>query len=233
MDNANLPTSTTAEPLQTPLTRWRQKLRLDLDDWEPELIAAPYLGELDMLAARAKMEWQGRATPAEMAEIFRRLVAACRGKPGEDTDRRMHAALYLRYLADYPADVLARACDNWIKTQVFLPAIAELRALCEAEMVKLERAWRRAQVLADRSRATHAQRNREREEQERLAADAARRTPEWWAEMHAKARAIQAEHIAKVDPKHEAAKARLAEKRERMRDKLTELHIQQQATANT
>jgi hypothetical protein len=64
-----------------------------------------------------------------------------------------------------------------------------------------------------------------------LAADAARRTPEWWAEMHRKAREIRAGHLANVDPKHDAVKARLAEKRDAMRDRLTALNIERQADA--
>lgn len=229
---ANLPTSTIAEHLLTPLTRWRLRLRLEHEEWEPEFIAAPYLGELDLLAEQGRAQWQSRATPAEMAEIFRRLVAACRGKPGETDDRKMQAALYLRYLADYPAAVLARACDAWIKTQVFLPAIAELRALCETEMVKLERAWRRAQVLAERSRATHDQRNREHDEEERRLADAAQRTPEWWAEMERRKQGMGAANPPNTDPKHEAMKAHLAKRRESMRDQLTDLHIEQQRKAD-
>lgn len=229
MDNANLPTSTIDARLPTQLTKWSPRLRLDDAEWDIELVKPEHIGELALLAERARAAWQQRATPAEMGEIFKRLTLACRGQPGESNDRKATVALMLRYLADYPAHILAAAADQWIKTKVFMPAIAELRELCEAEMLRLERAWRRATIIVDRSKAERDRRDAERDEAARLAADRAARTPEWWDEMHRRVQAIGADHAAFIDPKHAAAKANLSKMRDALRDKLTEMHKQQQA----
>lgn len=66
-------------------------------------------------------------------------------------------ALYVEQLSDLPAKFLAEAIDEWIKTQVFWPAVSELRDLCNrkaratrAEIKEIqERAERKRQAEAD------------------------------------------------------------------------------------
>lgn len=133
-----------------------------------------FLIELDVIATQAKAAAEARATPDQLGEVFKRLSLACRGQPGSDAPRAATVALFLRYLCDYPADVLSDAADEWIKTQVFMPAIAEMKALCEARLAKLYRAWRRAEALAQNSRAYHARREAQEQRTRELAEDRAR-----------------------------------------------------------
>ncbi len=37
----------------------------------------------------------------------------------------------VKYLSDYPIDIIRAACDEWVKTKVFFPVIAELREICD------------------------------------------------------------------------------------------------------
>jgi hypothetical protein len=181
------------------------------------------LPDLAALASAARASIETPATPAEMGEIFKRLSLACRGQPGEQSDKRATIALYLKYLSGYSASVLSAAADEWISTQVFMPVISEMKKLCEAHVEKMRRVARRADSLADYSRSEMAKRERERAEDERLAEDRARRTPEWWAEMAAKREAI-VQRAREIDPKLAAIRARMSERREQMRDELTKMN---------
>jgi hypothetical protein len=72
--------------------------------------------------------------------LLAKLSLACRSGQADDIDRRAQAALYVEQLSDLPFKYLALAVDEWIKTQVFWPAISELRALTnrKAELARLK-----------------------------------------------------------------------------------------------
>lgn len=40
----------------------------------------------------------------------------------------------VKYLSDYPIEVIRKACDEWVRTKVFFPAIAEIREVCDRHM---------------------------------------------------------------------------------------------------
>ena len=65
----------------------------------------------------------------EIKPLLAKLSLACRSNQGDELDWRARAALYVEYLSDLPARFLAEAIDEWIKTNVFFPAIAELREI--------------------------------------------------------------------------------------------------------
>ena len=156
------------------MTRWSPWLKPDSEEWNIELIAEKHLAELDLIAATTKEAWERRAQPGEMGEIFKRLAIACRGQPAEANDRKATMALFMRYLCTYPAEILAEAVDVWISTQVFMPAISELKALCDSRMKKLERAWKRAEFLASHSRNAHRKKAEDAKRAAELEADRAK-----------------------------------------------------------
>lgn len=204
--------STTGAPPSTLLTRWSPWLRLDEAEWQVEVVPPSRLPELDLMAADTRAAWEARALPAEIGEIYKRLSIACVGKPGDDATRKAAVALFLRYLAGYPAAVLVHAGDAWITTHAHMPAIAEFRALCDAEMTRLERLWRRAAALASHSRADHARRADEAARAAEIAAANARVTPERWAEIVARRDAIPT--AAPVsNPRRDAFREHLAKRR--------------------
>lgn len=66
------------------------------------------------------------------------LAIAVRNPGGDQTDRAAQAALFVKFLGEYPEWAVEKSCETWIKTQKFWPAVSEIRALCE-DAVKLDR----------------------------------------------------------------------------------------------
>jgi len=65
-----------------------------------------------------------------VAEITKlRLMTKARG--ADDADTRAWLSIFGRELAAYPADIVTAACREWTEGNVFVPAWAELRAICE------------------------------------------------------------------------------------------------------
>ena len=69
------------------------------------------------------------AGPQAIKPLLAKLSLACRTGQADDIDRRAQAALYVEQLSDLPLKFLALAIDEWIKTQVFFPAVSELREI--------------------------------------------------------------------------------------------------------
>lgn len=60
-----------------------------------------------------------------------RLRAVARQRPVITSDERLALAVYGEKLAKYPADAVAMACEKWLETSPWWPAISELLRLCE------------------------------------------------------------------------------------------------------
>ena len=170
------------------------------------------------MAAQARAVWESRATPEEVGEIFKRLALACRGQPGETGTKAATVSLFMRYLS-YPRSVLSAAADHWIQSQVFMPAISQMRELCDTEMKRLERIFSRAHGVIRHSQEYFRRRKEDADKAARIAEENARMTPERWAEIIAKRDAIPTGLPSQPDGM-DAARRALAEGRERMRDRI-------------
>ena len=88
----------------------------------------------------------------EIKPMLAKLSLACRSNQGDDIDWRARAALYVQYLSDLPAKCLSEAIDEWIREQVFFPAIAELRNIAERRAANARQRLRELRE-AERKRA--------------------------------------------------------------------------------
>ncbi len=94
-----------------------------------------------------------RATPAMVAQCREAVDRLCRpcgakvagGKLTEllaltvsrsrsDVDREAMAVAYTQRLAQYPEDVVVRACDRWADREEFWPSWAEIKGECDKLM---------------------------------------------------------------------------------------------------
>lgn len=66
----------------------------------------------------------------KLAEL--RVLTAHRARDGVDVE--LMAGAYTQRLAQYPADVVAEACDGWSNREEFWPTWAELKAECDKRM---------------------------------------------------------------------------------------------------
>ena len=66
----------------------------------------------------------------KLAEL--RALTVHRARDGVDVD--VMATAYTQRLAEYPADVVADACDSWANANQFWPAWAELKDACDRKM---------------------------------------------------------------------------------------------------
>lgn len=66
------------------------------------------------------------------------VATAVKRAKGDESDDAAKAGVFCHYLREYPTWAVEKACDQWIKTQKFWPAVAELRALCD-DAVRLDR----------------------------------------------------------------------------------------------
>lgn len=78
--------------------------------------------------------------PVAIKPMLAKLSLACRTGQADDLDRKAQVALYIEQLSDLPAKYPALAIDEWIKTSVFWPAVAELRTIAnrKAEAARRE-----------------------------------------------------------------------------------------------
>ena len=71
-----------------------------------------------------------RATTEEVAGALSEMAVVLRTR--DQLTAKAAVRLYARHLGDIPASVLKMACDHWVRTEEWFPAIAEVRKWCEA-----------------------------------------------------------------------------------------------------
>lgn len=150
--------------MQARFDSWRIKVNADSDTDAATIVPPELLPSLGAAVDTAYAALKGRVTPDELADVLGRLAIACRGQGGEDgRATTAKAALYMQYLGDYPGDVIALAADEWIRGNIWFPAISELRAICDRIQGDRTRVWNR---LRRAYQASHqAEERRLREEQ--------------------------------------------------------------------
>ena len=74
---------------------------------------------------------QTTAHPDEIRECLLYLAKLTRAPASQETDARVVVSAMVKYLSEYPIDIIRAACDEWVKTKVFFPVIAELREICD------------------------------------------------------------------------------------------------------
>lgn len=169
------------------------------------------------------------ASPQDIGKIIAKIAIGCRHAPGDNTDRKALAALMVEYLLGYPRDILSAAADEWIKTQIFFPSIAEFRALCEPEFKRrrngfasmrqaLERSEEKARAaLEEEKRRAEWAKPEKRAELEKLTATA-------WRKLGG--RVERAPMRPTMDPAEKARIARICDDA-RAKDKAAKLHREQ------
>lgn len=84
------------------------------------------LGQLENLCAPAGPKFAAQ----KLAELRALTAHRARG----DVDAEVMATAYTARLAEYPADVVAAACDSWANANQFWPAWADLKDACDRKM---------------------------------------------------------------------------------------------------
>jgi hypothetical protein len=69
--------------------------------------------------------------PADCLTATARLRAVARQRPVITTDEKLAIAIYGEQLAKFPADAVALACERWVQTSPFWPAVSELLQMVE------------------------------------------------------------------------------------------------------
>ena len=69
--------------------------------------------------------------PADCLTATARLRAVARQRAVITSDERLALAIYAEKLARYPADAVALACERWLETSPFWPAVSELLRMVE------------------------------------------------------------------------------------------------------
>jgi hypothetical protein len=84
----------------------------------------------DLSAAVSAVDAQCRPCGPDFALKQLALLRA-RTKSRADDSGALTAAAYADWLAEYPADVAQRACEEWARGMVFWPAWADLQKICD------------------------------------------------------------------------------------------------------
>jgi hypothetical protein len=63
-----------------------------------------------------------------------RMRVATKQRPMDKGDELLMLTVYGEKLAQYPADAIAIACEKWLETSPWWPAIAEILPYCESAM---------------------------------------------------------------------------------------------------
>lgn len=156
--------------MQARFDSWRTKVNADSETEAATIVPAALLPSLGAAVDTAYAALKNRVSLDELAGIMGRLAVACKGQSA-DNERmvKARAAMHLQYLGDYPGDVIALAADEWIRGNVWFPAISELRAICDRIQGERTRIWNRLKRAHQAS--WEAERQRQREAQ--IAADLA------------------------------------------------------------
>lgn len=178
MDNHNLPVRRAAETWPQRLSRLESASIAILNYANVPALRPDERAEMLTMIDETRARLVG-ASGAEIGKVVAMLGLACRHPRDADEDpnaakasRVATAELMVRYLIGYPRDILQSAADQWIKTQVFFPAIAEFRALCEPEF------QRRQTAIKLMERALEASERKAREAAHRAKIEAERADPE-------------------------------------------------------
>lgn len=70
-------------------------------------------------------------SPTACLTATARLAAVAVTRPTAQTDHKLAMAVYAEKLAQYPADVVAQACEVWMGRSPFWPAVSEILKVCE------------------------------------------------------------------------------------------------------
>ncbi len=89
--------------------------------------------------------------PADCLTATARLRAVARQRPSVEADEALSLTVYAEKLAKYPDDAVAMACEKWLETSPFWPAVSEILQACEWAM---QRRRALAQML-ERAKANH------------------------------------------------------------------------------
>lgn len=72
-----------------------------------------------------------RSSTSLIAEELTRLRVGTKARPETTDDVKILMAVYAEQLAEYPPDVLRAGVRQWLRKEIFFPAVAELHGVCE------------------------------------------------------------------------------------------------------